>query len=149
MPNPYTFVNWGLLGEGKEPMDGVFVKSQKIGAAWIGVYADPVNRIQADPVKVFFDKYVFIDTKFREMPSLVDEDFIKAVKLEHYVLPLEIAEDLGLMNVDYQNDKYYLVSEVPNEADLWWGQIEAEDRCDKLKEEYWHLLEPYKEGRDE
>ena len=60
----------------------------------------------------------------------------------------DAVEDLGLMNVDYRNDKYYLVSEVPNEAE-WWDHIEAEDRCDKLKEEYWHLLEPYKEGRDE
>lgn len=141
MPNPYTFVNWGVLGEGKEPMDGVFVKSQKIGDVWIGVYVDPMmHNLQAYPNsngKVSFDKYLFINTKFREMPSIV---------MEHYVLPLEVAEDLGLMNVDYRNDKYYLVSEVPKEAE-WWDHIEAEDRCDKLKEEYWHLLEPYKEGR--
>jgi len=142
MPNPYTFVNWGLLGEGKEPMDGVFVKSQKIGNAWIGLYADTANmhNLSAYPAKnVFFDKYLFITTKFRDLPSIV---------MEHYVLPLKVAEDLGLMNVDYRNDKYYLVSEVPDEAE-WWDHIEAEDRCDKLKEEYWHLLEPYKEGRDE
>ena len=60
MSNPYTFVNWGLLGEGKEPIDGGMVKGQKIGKARIGGYADPMmQNLQAyhnKNVKVFVEK---------------------------------------------------------------------------------------------
>ena len=140
MPNPYTFVNWGLLGEGKAPpANGLYFNNRKLGDVLLSVWRE----VEPD----YFD-YTKPGLTYRFEMWLGTNlnggvDFSETTLLNQAFIPLSIADELGLGGEYGHPDKFYSEKgpddkREGDDDEILWDM--------RLKEEYWHLLNPYWEG---
>ena len=148
MPNPYTFVNWGLLGEGKAPpANGLYFNNKKLGDVLVSVWREAeAGTLAYGGATLYygFDMYLgtnFINTGGVANPPLINKSYHQNPSvINKAFIPVSIAEELGLGGEYGHPDKFYSErgSDDEREGDddeILWDM--------RLKEEYWHLLNPY------
>ena len=139
MPNPYTFVNWGLLGEGKAPpANGLYFNNRKLSDVLLSVWRED------EPFH--YGGYFADSTKpgpAYRFEMWLGNDISGATLLNQAFIPLSIADELGLGGEFGHPDKFYSErgpddKREGDDDEILWDM--------RLKEEYWHLLNPYWEG---
>ncbi len=140
MPNPYTFVNWGLLGEGKAPpANGLYFNNRKLGDVLVSVWREAEAGTLADITSTLYYEFdMYLETNFINIGGVANHD---GLTINKAFIPVSIAEELGLGGEYGHPDKFYSEKgpddnrEGDDDDEMLWDM--------RLKEEYWHLLNPY------
>ncbi len=146
MPNPYTFVNWGLLGEGKAPpANGLYFNNRKLDDVVLSVWreVDPDYYHSAKQSEMVYLFQLWLGTNLNRGAEYRGIDFREMTILHQAYIPLSIADELGLGGEYGHPDKFYSEkgpgdTREGDDDEMLWDM--------RLKEEYWHLLNPYWEG---